>query len=323
MERDARISLSVGVFVLGAMAALAAGILSLGAETGLFQPQYRLTAHFSNVLGLLPGAPVWLGGKEVGRVQRISFEPMSAARPVLVEMQIDEDVQDRIRDDSVATIGTIGLLGDSYVEISFGTQGAAVLLEGMEIDTENPVSMTVVMAEGRDALASINQLTGSLVEVVETFSENEGAERTVGAIDAFSDIMIETREGKGLIHSLVFEPYDGGGAEALTESLETLDAALATARDILTEVKAGEGLLHDLIYAPAAEQGVLHEVMAAAGRLNRILAKLERGEGTLGLLLNDPSVFEDLRILLGGAERSTLLRTMIRMAVERGEEGGS
>jgi len=193
----------------------------------------------------------------------------------------------------------------------------------MEIATENPVNMTVLMAEGRDALASINQLSGSLVEVVETFSENEGAERTVGAIEAFSDIMIETREGRGLIHSLIFEPYEGGGPEALADSLENLDAALGVAREILTEVKAGDGLLHDLIYAPAAEQGVLHEVMAASERLNRILAKLEQGEGTLGLLLNDPSVFDDLRVLLGGAERSRLLRTMIRMAVERGGEGGS
>jgi len=106
VERDARISLSVGVFVLLALVALAAGILSLGAETGLFRSQYRVTAHFSNVLGLLPGAPVWLGGKEVGRVQRISFETMSAERPVRVEMQIDEAVQDRIRDDSVSETPT-------------------------------------------------------------------------------------------------------------------------------------------------------------------------------------------------------------------------
>lgn len=320
MDRDARISLSVGIFVVAALMALAGGILSLGVESGLFQPQYRVTAHFSNVLGLLPGAPVWLGGKEVGRVDRIAFEPMSAERPVLVVMRIDKDVQDRIRDDSVATIGTIGLLGDSYVEVSFGTEGAAVLLDGYEIATNDPVNMTAVMLEGRKALASINELSGSLTNVVQTFSENEGAERAADAVEAFSDIMIETREGAGLIHSLIFEPYEGGGVEGMSSAVANLDASLVTFSEMLSEVKTGDGLLHALIYAPPEEQGVFQEALAATGRLNRILAKLEQGEGTLGLLLNDPSVFEDMKILLGGAQRSTLLRSMIRMAVDRREE---
>ena len=313
MERDTRISLSVGAFVLVAMVALAGGILSLGAESGLFQSQYRLVARYSNVLGLLPGAPVWLGGKEVGRVDRIAFEPMSAEAPVLVILRVNVDVQDRIRDDSVATIGTIGLLGDSYVELSFGTEGAAVLLDGEEIGTDDPVNVTALMSEGRNALASINELSGSLSNVVKTFSEKEGAERAVEAIEAVSDIMIETREGSGLIHSLIFDPYEGGGADAVASSLATLD-------DILMEVKTGDGLLNSLIYAPAEEQSVIEQALATTTTLNRILDKIDSGEGTLGLLLNDPTVFEDLKVLLGGAQRSTLLRSMIRMAVEAEEE---
>ena len=96
--------------------------------------------------------------------------------------------------------------------------------------------------------------------------------------------------------------------------------------EILAEIKTGDGLLHALIYAPASEQSILQEVSLALGRvsaagesLNEILAKVDEGEGTLGLLVNDPSVFEDLRLLLGGAQRSTLLRSMIRMAAEGAE----
>jgi len=313
MERETRINLAVGAFVLTALAALAGGILSLGADSGLFQSQYRLTAHFSNVLGLLPGAPVWLGGKEVGRVGRIAFEPMSAERPVLVVMHIDSDVQDRIRDDSIAAVGTIGLLGDSYVELTFGSQGSAVLLDGAEISTDDPVNVGALMSEGRRALASINDLSGSLNHVVETFSEKQGAERAVEAIEAVSDIMIETREGSGLIHSLIFEPYDGGGAESVASSLATVD-------EILAEIKNGDGVLNTLIYGSTEDVGGLDEVIAAATTLNRVLVKVDEGEGTLGLLVNDPTLYEDMRVLLGGAQRSTLLRSMIRMAVEEGEE---
>jgi phospholipid/cholesterol/gamma-HCH transport system substrate-binding protein len=313
MERDARINLTVGAFVLTALVALAIGILSLSAESGLFQTQYRLTGNFKNVLGLLPGAPVWLGGKEVGRVDRIRFQPMTADVPVLVVLRINEDVQDRIRDDSVASIGTIGLLGDSYVEISFGSAGAAVLLDGDEIDTADPANVGALMSEGRNALASINELSGSLNSVVQTFTEKQGAERAVEAIDAVSDIMIETREGSGLIHSLVFEPYEGDLGEGLSASMANFD-------EILSEIRTGDGLLNALIYSPVDEESILADTQAAAANLNRILSDLEAGEGTLGLLLKDPTVFEDLKVLLGGAQRSTLMRSMIRMAVEQGEQ---
>ena len=74
MERDTRTNVTVGAFVLAALIGLALGILSLSAESGLFQPQYRVRGYFQNVLGLLPGAPVWLGGKEVGQVDRIAFQ---------------------------------------------------------------------------------------------------------------------------------------------------------------------------------------------------------------------------------------------------------
>lgn len=313
MERDARISMTVGAFVLVALAALAVGILSLSADSGLFQSQYRVVGRFSNVLGLLPGAPVWLGGKAVGRVDRISFQAMSTERPVLVVMHINEDVQDRIREDSLASIGTIGLLGDSYVEVSFGTEGARVLLEGDEIATADPTNVGALMSEGRAALASISELSGSLNNVVQTFSDKQGAQRAVDAIEAVSDIMIETREGSGLIHSLIFEPYSGGGADSIAASLAKLD-------EILTEIKTGEGLLNELIYQPTDTSGVLQETELAAASLNRILEKVNEGEGTLGLLVNDPSLYEDMQVLLGGAQRSTLLRSMIRMAVDEADE---
>ncbi|MEZ4279225.1 MAG: MlaD family protein [Myxococcota bacterium] len=306
MDRDARINRTVGLFVVLALCGLAAGILSLSAEGGFFEARYRMNARFQNVLGLLPGAPVWLGGKEVGRVEEIRFEPAPAERPVLVVLAVQESVQDRIRTDSVATIGTIGLLGDAYVEISFGTADARRIEAGEEIATRDPANVTALMAEGRSALASIHALSGSLNAVVKTFAENKGAERAVLALEAVSDIMIETREGSGLIHSLIFEPYDGTG-------LDEISASLAGVEEIVNEIRTGDGLLHDLIYEPVDDRRVWQDLSESTAALQRILAKVEQGEGTLGLLVNDPTVFENLQQLLGEARRSRVLRTLIRM----------
>ena len=309
MDRDARVNRMVGLFVVLALAGLAASILSLSAEGGFFEARYRVKARFHNVLGLLPGAPVWLGGKQVGRVDRVSLEPVDAERPVLVVLEVNEAVRDRIRADSVATIGTIGLLGDSYVEVSFGSAAARVLAAGDEIETRDPANVTALMAEGRSALASIHELSGSLNEVVKAFAENDGAERTLKALGAVSDIMIETREGSGLIHSLIFEPYDGTGVDHLS-------ASLAGVEEIVREIRSGDGLVHRLIYEPFDDHRVLEELSATTASLQRILDKIEKGEGTLGLLVNDPTVFEDLQSVLGGARRSRLLRSMIHMSVD-------
>ncbi len=73
MEADRRLSLMVGAFVLLAFGALAVALTSLTSERSLFTPQYTLVAHFDNALGLQAGAPVWLAGKAVGRVESVRF----------------------------------------------------------------------------------------------------------------------------------------------------------------------------------------------------------------------------------------------------------
>ena len=55
------------------------------------------------------------------------------------------------------------------------------------------------------------------------------------------------------------------------------------------------------------------EALEAGARLNSILAKIDRGDGTLGLIVNDPTLYEDLKLLVGGANRSAVVRGMIRV----------
>jgi phospholipid/cholesterol/gamma-HCH transport system substrate-binding protein len=106
----------------------------------------------------------------------------------------------------------------------------------------------------------------------------------------------------------VYDAYEGGGVESIEQSLATLE-------DILDEIANGQGILHTLIFESPDDQDLVMEVLEAGARLNSILAKVDRGEGTLGLFLNDPTVYEDVKILLGGAQRSAVLRTVIGLAV--------
>ena len=310
MHDHSRLALVVGAFVLAALGALALAILSLSSQDGVFTDRYRLVGWYENVGGLIPNAPVWLAGTQVGRVERVDLGERPDGHPgVKVVLQVDTDVRDRIRADSHASIGTIGLLGDRYVEISLGTAASPVLEEGAEIRTVSPANLTRVIDTGTVALDNIANLAANLNEVVEEFDSDAGGKGLAASITAVADIVQQVQEGSGLLHSLIYDEYEGSGVESVDRSLATLEG-------ILNEIAHGEGLMNSLIYEPVTEQDVVAEVLDAGSRLNRILAKIDNGDGTIGLMVNDPTLYEDLKRLVGGAQRSAVVRTLIRMTAD-------
>ena len=313
MDRDRRLSLVVGVFALASLLLLGVAILSLSSQEGVFRPRYRLVGYYDNVGGLISGAAVRLAGTRVGRVESVGFAERPDGTPaVRVVLQVDREVQERIRQDSVAAIATVGLLGDQMVEISMGTEAARPLADGEEIRTLSPFDLNVMVSQGSQALESISSLARNLDAVVGDFRVGLGERKVASTFDSVADIVREVRQGDGLLHRLIYEPYQGGAVEKLEGSLASLDG-------ILREVAQGDGLLHSLIYDDPREQHVVREALEAGARLNSILGKIDRGEGTLGLLLNDPTLYEEVKLLVGGANRSTLVRSLVNL-VTRPEE---
>lgn len=312
MDGSRRLSLVVGAFVLATLALAGLVLVTLGQGSGLLQPRYALVSYFQNVQGLVAGAPVRLAGKDVGTVESVSFGSFAGERgPVRVVVQVDQRVQSRIRSDSVASIGTIGLLGDKYVSISMGTREGTVLREGAELASANPVDFGMAVERGTEAIDNIATLTENVNEVVEDFGESVGGRKVAESMVALSEIVREVREGDGLLHSLIYDRYEGGGVASIDRSLATLES-------ILNEVAYGDGVIHTLIYESPEEQDAVVRAIEAAARLDSILAKIDRGEGTLGLLVNDPSLYEDLDRLVGGARRSLVVRSLIQLSTDDG-----
>ncbi|MCP5045453.1 MAG: MCE family protein [bacterium] len=345
MEDSRRLSLIVGSFFIASLVALGIAVLSLSSESGLFASHYRVYGHFDDVQGLLPGAPVWMAGKEVGRVEAVEFTEFGSNQPILITMRIKLGIQNRVRTDSVASIGTIGVLGDSYIEIQPGSPDGSVLIDGEEIPTISPTNLSAALAQGTEALGAVSSLARNLNAVVSDVREGGVITKAASAVDAASGIILEVEGGSGLLHSLIYDNYAGGGVESIEHSLasleqilgevqtgrgvlhsliyggedeDTLDIndAITSLAGILGEVESGEGLLHALIYDP--ETGKLSEnAVSAMAHLDLILERVNNADGTLGLLVSDPKLYEDMTVLLGGAQRSTLLRTLVRMAREQ------
>ena len=125
----------VGVLVVMALVFLSIGVFLIGNKDFLFSSTYRLKAEFQNVAGLNNGADVRIGGIHQGTVKEIDL-PLHPDGKVTVVMDLKSETRNIIKKDSRASIKTEGLLGDKYVEISFGSTKAESIGENGTIASE-------------------------------------------------------------------------------------------------------------------------------------------------------------------------------------------
>jgi phospholipid/cholesterol/gamma-HCH transport system substrate-binding protein len=319
MDERGRLSFVVGLFVLAALGVGAFALWNLGASRGLLAERYRLTTYFEDVQGLVSGGAVRLAGKDVGTIQSVAFaEPKAGRPPVRVVMQLSNEVKPLVRTDSVAGIGTVGLLGDKYVSLSIGTSAGTSLGDGDEIASVSPLDLNTAVVRGTEAIDNIATLAQNLNKVVSDFDQETGGKKLADSAAALSEIVKEIQSGDGMLHTLVYEPYQGS-------ALADAEASVASLRSVIEQVEKGDGMLHGMIYEPIGDTGLLGDALSAAARVEKagarlesVLAKVDEGEGTLGLLVNDPTAYADLKAVLGGAKGNRVLQWMIQRAVASG-----
>ena len=120
MSRLARL----GAFIFATLAVLAAGVFIIGSKEYLFGSTYQLRAQFDNVAGLAEGADVQVGGVHSGTVTGIVL-PTKPGDKVTVVMELARSTHQIIKQDSVASIQTEGLLGNQFLALSFGSAGSS------------------------------------------------------------------------------------------------------------------------------------------------------------------------------------------------------
>src|SRR5258706_15793127 len=109
----------LGAFIVATLLILAAGVFWIGGKQFMFNSTYRLNADFQTAAGLPNGADVRVGGIHEGTVARIQL-PRGPNDKVRVVMNLKKVTQKVIKNDSLATIRSEGLVGDKYGEITFG-----------------------------------------------------------------------------------------------------------------------------------------------------------------------------------------------------------
>jgi phospholipid/cholesterol/gamma-HCH transport system substrate-binding protein len=152
MSRAARL----GAFIIATLAILVAGIFIIGGKQYLFSSTYQLKAQFDNVEGLDAGGDVRVGGVHSGTVHSIVL-PHKPGEKVTVIMDLGKSTHEIIKQDSVASIETEGLLGNQFLAISFGSAGTPGVRDGDTIASLPPLEMAELLNK-MDGILDSSQL---------------------------------------------------------------------------------------------------------------------------------------------------------------------
>ncbi len=350
--------IKVGLFVLSGLLFSALVIFLIGDERRFFSSAIRINTTFSDVQGLKPGAPIRMGGIDVGTVKKVGYKKGSVDTTVYVELEIVRDEAGRIRKDSIARVAAKGLLGDKMVEITKGTS-ADIVPAGGEIRGEDPTDLMGI-AQGMTTKA--NAALGNISKMSETLADERLHSDLRGTASSMNKLMSEVANGDGYPRKLL---TDKDEAERISRTLQNLDRAsselaltLGELRGVLTRVKSGPGFAHEMIYgegpkkeiaqfgAAAGEvaatlKGVresdsfvhdalyggkgngteaLANVTAMTADLRVIVADMRKGKGTVGALLVDPSIYEDVKAMVGNVSRNDILRALVRYSIRQDEK---
>jgi phospholipid/cholesterol/gamma-HCH transport system substrate-binding protein len=286
--------LKIGLLTITAIVIASVLVFSLTGSKGFFWQRYTLKTRFPNVAGLAKGSSVRVAGVQVGSVRDIQF----SGDQVDVVFEVNKDVRERITEKSIASLGSVSLLGSSAVDITPSTGGTPI-----------PEYGYVPQGRSKGQFADIaEQAAGTIDEVTGLVHDLRGGKGSAGKLITDDRLYVElqqfvttagqmTRElqqGKGTMGKLLKDP----------KAANSLEASLKQIEDLTRRINAGEGSLGKLLKDDAFSTSLT----GATANLRELTDRLNRGEGTAGKLMTDATLFNRLN---GVTERFDQLVTKL------------
>lgn len=270
-------NLKLGVFVLAGVVFLVFSLYMIGKNRNMFGPTFTLSTYFRNINGLVAGNNVRFSGIDVGTVRSISVQNDTS---VLVVMVIDRKMKMHIKKNSIASIGTDGLVGNKLVNISSIAGSSPAVENGGVIISRQPLETDEMLRTLQTTNDNIAVITQNLREV----SVRLNGSATLWNILADTVIVQDLKSGAAHFNRA------GANTESATEY----------ARDLADKLSSGNGLANS-IFTDTSLRVSLEQVVSdlrrtgrsldtAALQLKRAAGDIRQGKGTVGVLLADTVV---------------------------------
>lgn len=277
----------IGIFAVVMLLSLWAGIRFLSG-IDIFSRNIIYFASYENVSGLQTAAPITIHGVKVGTIESITFDPSKGSD---VEVALAVKRQYRLPVDTRAVIYDNGIMGGKAIKLDLGSS-SELLKRGDQIISDAGSDMmssignelgdlkgklTVVADNLATALANINTL-------VEQNTDNlSGTISNLNSISSSLDGVLksERKNIEGIVTSL------NGLAEMLDQNTERFDRIIGNVDAVAEQLEQ------------AKVDSLVQAFTSTADNLSRMLASINAGEGTVGELMNDKELYDNLAAASG------------------------
>jgi phospholipid/cholesterol/gamma-HCH transport system substrate-binding protein len=250
--------LRVGITVILASLTLAVLLFLMSGSRGLFTKRITLISYFDNASGLRQGAAVRLSGVDIGNVSKIRIVPDKDKQltPVEVIMKVSTQYSFNLRRDSVTSLDTAGVLGETYLDIDSSQATGAVVKDGDTLATQVHPDFNQVVRASQSTLENMDALL-----------------KRADRILAFAE------SGKGSLGKLIYDPT----------LYNRFSSTVADLQQIVDQIGKGQGSLGALINRNDAYE----KFIATLDKMNVVIDDLQAGKGTAGKILKDPSLYNN------------------------------
>jgi phospholipid/cholesterol/gamma-HCH transport system substrate-binding protein len=298
----------IGLFTLAVLLVLA--VLVLKIEDLPFSGKTRATTvevGFKDVAGLDDKSAVRIAGVRVGRIDGIRLLPDGTAVATLL---LENDVE--LREGSYGEVKNLGLLGDKYVDLFPGTPGGTRLPDGARLPGRTPVEFDQLTKLAEDIGRDVKELTGALSGSLGGEAGEAKINRIVDNVGAVAEelrALVQANRANVDVTMANLREF----SSSIRETLVRLDR-------ILDENRSGvKGSVANIEELSA-------KLKTSADNLNSITGKIDKGEGTIGKLLNDETSHKNLNealtsIKTGVEELRTTLTRINRIELDLGFYG--
>lgn len=277
----------VGLFALGAILVLGYMILQFG-QAGIrkYGDMITVKAQFNQAGRLIQNAPVYLSGVDIGYVQKVE---VTTAGKVIVSMQVASDAG--LRTGDVPEIAQTGVLGDVIVNFIGGIERGDLARDGTSFVGKDPVDLVkqaervIEMLTNEETVATVRRI----LDNIEALTGEETRALLTGSLENVHELTAQLRQDVETLRAL-FTPE-------FRENVQTIVANARQASEDLPEVMR-EGMLilretrvHLIELAESLTRNT-ERFDSIIDSIDAILAATARGEGTIGLLVNDPQMYE-------------------------------
>jgi|GEM_PF-6222326 len=349
MRKQSLQNLIVGLFVFAVLLYGAYFVYQTSEESTILLHKITIHTRMNNAYGIKRYAPVRIHGLPVGKVERLWFSEEPGEDTVYIEMSMNSDYVGRVAisnpDPEAAAndpegvfgymkISSEGLLGDNLLEIYAGdpkragdkARGVIERMARREVraryeergeawDKDDPMVQAEIKQRAGEIAGTVKGLDTGYIDDEFWIRAKGGGGGLAGITDSLDPVMAELTEvlkdaksGGGLVGALI---YDQEIVENLKGTLASVDSAVARVNGLVGDLKPQvNNVVGKVDDAMVDLQGTLANVQD-------ITRKINEGEGTLGALVTDKSVYEDLQAILGGAKRSEVVRQAVRYAKSR------